>query len=192
MSKFEFWYDLETTGLDPEKNGIYQVSFLIYKDGELLQEFDRRIQPMNGDEIDVKALAVNSVTLGDLSTYSLPIEFYYDFKDIIQQYISPYDKQQKMLQYGYNVRFDESFLRKFFEKNGDKYFGSLFWYPPIDVMNLAMEYLKDVREKLPNFKQGTVAKALGLDVDEDRLHDSSYDIEVCRQIYQHITKSQTK
>ena len=36
---------------------------------------------------------------------------------------------------------------------------------------------------MENFKQGTVAKALGLQVDDTRLHDAEYDIEICKAIY---------
>jgi DNA polymerase-3 subunit epsilon len=36
---------------------------------------------------------------------------------------------------------------------------------------------------MENFKQGTVAKALGIEIDESRLHDALYDIQVCKSIY---------
>ena len=39
---------------------------------------------------------------------------------------------------------------------------------------------------MPNFKQSTVAAALGIELDEKRLHDSLYDIELCKQIYNKV------
>lgn len=51
-------------------------------------------------------------------------------------------------------------------QNGDKYFGSWFWSNSIDVMVLATPYLAAKRTEMENFKQGTVAKALGIQVDD--------------------------
>ena len=79
--------------------------------------------------------------------------------------------------------FDNQFLRAWFLQNGDKYFGSYFWSNSIDVMVLATPYLASQRSQMENFKQGTVAKALGIEIDESRLHDALYDIQVCKSIY---------
>lgn len=50
-------------------------------------------------------------------------------------------------------------------------------------MVLATPYLAAQRADMENFKQGTVAKALGIQVDDSRLHDAEYDIEICKAIY---------
>ena len=71
-------------------------------------------------------------------------------------------------------------------QNGDKYFGSWFWSNPIDVMVLATPFLVDQRNQMPNFKQGTVAKTLGIQVDDNKLHDAMYDIEICKSIYDKV------
>lgn len=36
---------------------------------------------------------------------------------------------------------------------------------------------------MKDFKQGTVAKTLGIQVDDTKLHDALYDIEICKAIY---------
>jgi DNA polymerase-3 subunit epsilon len=46
----------------------------------------------------------------------------------------------------------------------------------------ATPYLSEKRAEMENFKQGTVAKALGINVDDSKLHDALYDIEICKQI----------
>lgn len=43
-------------------------------------------------------------------------------------------------------------------------------------------YNSEKRAEMENFKQGTVAKALGINVDDSKLHDALYDIEICKQI----------
>lgn len=49
-------------------------------------------------------------------------------------------------------------------------------------MVLATPYLSEKRAEMENFKQGTVAKALGINVDDSKLHDALYDIEIYKQI----------
>ena len=43
--------------------------------------------------------------------------------------------------------------------------------------------LRNKRSELENFKQSTVAKYLGIEIDESKLHDAEYDIKVCIQIF---------
>ncbi len=54
-------------------------------------------------------------------------------------------------------------------------------------MVLATPYLASKRAEMENFKQGTVAKFMGIEVDDNRLHDAMYDIEICMKIYKKIT-----
>lgn len=55
-------------------------------------------------------------------------------------------------------------------------------------MVLATPYLTAQRSEMENFKQGTVAKALGIQVDDSKLHDAMYDIAICRAIYDVVCK----
>lgn len=87
-----------------------------------------------------------------------------------------------------NASFDNQFLRAWFLQNGDKYFGSWFWSNCLDIMVLATPYLAEKRSQMENFKQGTVAKTLGIEVDDTKLHDAMYDINVCMAIYNIVIK----
>lgn len=51
------------------------------------------------------------------------------------------------------------------------------------MMVMATSYLLDKRSEMENFKQGTVAKALGIQIEDSKLHDAMYDIDVCKAIY---------
>ena len=53
-------------------------------------------------------------------------------------------------------------------------------------MLIAEPVLMRVRSRMKNFKQYSVAQALGIPVNEDRLHEAGYDIELCFDIYKTI------
>ncbi len=183
MSKYVF-LDTETTGTDPVKNGIIQLSgIIVIPDKQIEEPFDLKMQPFPADEIDDRALAVTGTTREELANRPLGFDGYRGFIRLLGRHISKFDRSDKAYMIGYNVGFDDSMLRQWFLKAGDKYFGSWFWWPPIDAAMIAALKLRDKRNELPDFKQGTVAKALGIEVDDARLHDAVYDIGICRQIY---------
>lgn len=87
---------------------------------------------------------------------------------------------------GYNnVAFDNKFFQQLFKRNNNPYFYSYFW-GSIDLMILCNSYFSNYRSFLPNMKLKTVAKLLGVDVEEDSLHDAAYDVYLTQQIYFHM------
>lgn len=187
MSKKILFFDLETTGTNPSKHSIHQISGKIFINGRLEDEFDIHMQPNPTAIIDDEALSVSGVTREQLATYMPFSEGYRAFLGHIAKYVNKYDRSDKMFLAGYNVAaFDVPFLRGLFLQNGDTYFGSWFWSVPIDVIVLAQTLLMDERNGMENFKQGTVAKYLGIEVDDSKLHDALYDIEICHKIYQEV------
>lgn len=182
--------DVETTGLDPRQHTIHQLSGQVFIDGEFKEEFDFDIQPHERGRIDSAALRVSGLSVAEIMLYPSRQMQSQKFFEILRKYVDRYDKYDKFFFVAYNAHFDNGFLRKFMEQNGDKYFGSYFWSNNIDVMVLAAEHLKEVRHKMVNFKQVTVAKELGIEVDESQLHNSLYDIKIMRQIYEAVTKKE--
>ena len=99
-------------------------------------------------------------------------------------FLKSFDKKDKFHLVGYNnASFDNPFFRAFFVQNSDVYFGSWFWSDSIDCMVLASNKLRSKRSELVDFKQSTVAKYLGIEIDESKLHDAEYDIKICIQIF---------
>jgi DNA polymerase-3 subunit epsilon len=181
--------DTETTGTDPVKHGIIQLSGVIVvpnttivNDGCDERTFDLKMKPFDSDEIEESALVINGTTREELMTRTEPRAAFTTFTSLLGKCISRFDSTDKAYLFGYNVGFDDQFLRAWFKKNGDRYYGSWFWWPPIDVAVMAAIKLRDRRHELRDFKQGTVARALGIEVDETKLHDALYDIGICRQI----------
>lgn len=178
-----FFYDLETTGLDSKKHAIHQISGKIIC-GEKQESFDIRMKPFQGALIDQKALETSNLTLDDINKYPSHQIAYGQIVTMLSRFVSKYDKTDKFHLVGYNnASFDNQFFRELFLRNGDSYFGSFFWSDSLDVMVLASNYLKKNRAVMADFKLKTVAKTLGIEVDESKLHDGAYDIYLTEQIY---------
>lgn len=179
-----FFFDIETTGVMHWRNGIHQISGCIEINGVVREYFDFKVKPNPSCTIDDMALAVSNVTREQLEEYEDMKSVHKKISDMLSKYVNKFDKKDKLFTVGYNnASFDNPFFRAFFVQNNDKYFGSFFWSSPIDVMILAAQKLIDVRGLMLDFKLKTVAKTLGISVDESKLHDAQYDIDLTRQIY---------
>lgn len=179
----QIFLDVETTGVDQEKHAINQVSFGIYIDGELKEFHDLKMQPFEGALIEQIALDTQGIKIEDFAGLQLQSYQFRVFKQILERHVGKYNKQDKAFFYAYNADFDNKFIRKWFERNGDSFYGSMFWTPHICVMQMAAQHLLHERGKLENFKLVTVCKYMGIEVDETRLHDAKYDIELTKFLY---------
>lgn len=184
----KLFYDLETTGVDERQNGIHQISGCLEVDGEVVEQFNWNVAPNPKAKITLEALQVCGVTEEHIKAYE-PMEVVFKhFKAMLRRHCDPYDTKDKIYLVGFNnAYFDNKFLRAWFTQNGDSYFGSWFHSGSLDVMVLAGQYLIDRRVKMLNFKLATVAKEVGIYVDESRLHDALYDIELTREVYRIVT-----
>jgi len=182
------WIDLETTGLDPDKNGTNHISGIIDINGIETEEFDYKVRPFSEDLINKESLEIQNVILEDIRIYPAAEEIYKIFIRLLEKHINKYNKTDKFFWLGYNSQFDNNFLRVWFNKLGDKYFGSWWWNPPIDVMSLAMNYLINSRSKMSNFKLHTVAREFGIEIDEAQCHAALYDIKITKKIYEKINQ----
>ncbi len=181
-----FFMDLETTGVDPNKNGITQISGIIEINGVTAETFNTFVKPFRTDEIITRALEVSGTSVDMLDTFPDPQDVYESLVETLSKYVNKYDKKDKFHIVGYNSRFDDSFLRSFFQKNNDKYYGSFFYWPAIDVSNMAALELLEIRYVMRDFKLMTVAEFVGIEVDKTKAHDSLYDIEITRKLFQHF------
>lgn len=179
--------DVETTGTNPEKNAIHQLSGKIFVDHELKENFDFHLRPFDGAVIEDDALSVGGVTREQIMEYPDQASVFKQFIDMLSKYVNRYDKADKFYMVGYNCQsFDSQFLRNLFKVNNDRFYGSWFWANTLDVMVLATAHLIDERGGMPNFKLGTVAAQCGCVIEEGNLHNSSYDVELTKEIYDKV------
>lgn len=179
-----FFYDLETTGTKFWKNGIHQISGAIVIDGEIKEKFDFKVKPYETALIEEEALKIANVTKEQIMEYPSMKEVYSKIITMLSKYVDKFNKKDKFHLVGYNnASFDNPFFRAFFVQNNDVYFGSWFWSDSIDVMVLASYKLLNKRSELIDFKQSSVAKYLGIEIDDSKLHDAEYDIEICIKIF---------
>ena len=182
-----FLFDLETTGTDISTCGVHQLSGKVIIDGEIRETFDYHVQPKEGCVINPDAMKVCGIDPSVFPTYEPMHSVYFKVVSMLDRYVSKYDKQDKFFLVGFNnSRFDDLVFRQWFSDNGNKYFGSYFWSNSFDCMVLATPKLAGIRHQMTCFKQFEVAKALGVNVDESKLHDSEYDIELCHSIYDSV------
>lgn len=157
--------DTETTGLDPKKNGIVQLSAILCTPSGTF-EFNKYCNP--GDvEISQEALDTNGLTREQIATFENDVDVYFQFTKWLGTHISKYDKTDKAFMAGYNVGFDDGFIRALADKAGDKYLGSYKYNDTIDARAMAVLVLYNDRNDMVNFKLTTVfQKIAGVSVDE--------------------------
>lgn len=114
------WLDTETTGLDPIKNGLIQVAYIIEENGQIIGEDNVRIRPFVIDEINESALHTNHITKEQLEQYPDAYQMakklwndLYEYTYINKEVDS---KREHLWMAGHNVKFDYDFLDNFFQK----------------------------------------------------------------------------
>jgi DNA polymerase III subunit epsilon len=117
------WLDLETSGLDPVKNGIIQFAALIEIDGEIKEAVDLRMDPC-GKEITPEALEVQKTNLEEIKAYRPALEVRLDIKATLARHVDPYNKADKFIVGGFNVQFDIGFIEQLWKEAGDPYLRS--------------------------------------------------------------------
>jgi len=184
----KIFYDVETTGTDPRKHSIHQLSGLIEVNGEIVEKFNIKSRPHERALYEPAALRICGKTEEELKAYHSMHIAHSSFKKMLSKYIDQYDPSNKAYLIGFNNRaFDDIFLRMWFELCGDNFIGSWFYNNTLDTLVLATEYLIPRRIDMPSFKLKRVAKELGIEVNEEALHDASYDVVLTRQIYRIVT-----
>lgn len=183
------YIDTETTGLDPYSNAIIELAGILEVDGFVQESFLISMKPDSDQTIDQEALNAIGKTEEEILSYPSQKEGFSIFLKFLESYVNPFDKNDKLFLVGYNIHaFDVPFLRTFFNRNKNKYFGSYFHHPSIDVMLLIAYFAMKQKDKLPNFKLATIAKSLGIEVKDEMLHNAMYDVEITRDIFKLIEK----
>ena len=172
------WFDCETTGLDPYRNGIVQIAALFEIDGVIKEEVNLLLRPGDTDKVDQEALDIHGYTKDEIWKFPYPQESMLKFQKAMAKHVDKFDKSDKFVMAGYFVRFDMDFLRALFVKLEDRYFGSWFFNVTYDVQALIAErILRGFRS--PNYKLVTMCREFGIEIDA---HDALSDIKATRNL----------
>jgi DNA polymerase III alpha subunit (gram-positive type) len=186
--------DVETTGVDRKHHNIFQISGTVLDCNlQEIESFDLRFRPFSLEHVEQGALDATGMTIDDLS--SLPMSSEQAYKSLItilSRHCNKFDKKDKMHFVAYNASFDADFMREFFAKHNDAYFGSWFWNPSICVMLAAAWFTQRVRGAFPNFKLGTICQCAEIGWDESRAHDAQYDIQQTVQLFKYLNTNLSK
>ena len=179
------YLDTETTGVNPREDSIFQIS-CIYVDTEDLsngpQEYDFKLAPYKNKGLSPMAKEKTGMTDEEINSYPPQDLVFEEFREKICAKVNSRDRRDKMFLLGYNISFDDDFLREWFSFNGDRYYGSYFWNPCLDAMTLAGMRLMATRPFMPNFQLSTVYKALtGKDL--EGAHNAMADVRAVKEIF---------
>ena len=181
MNKIIF-IDTETGGVNPEKAALIQLSGIIRIDKKDVEKFNFYIKPFENSEVNEKALEVQGRRLEELKTdkYVEEKEVYKQFIKLLDKYIDKYDRTDKFIVAGYNVRFDVDILKAFFQRHGNNFLFSYLDSSMLDPLySIRLLQIAEILPVLENNKLETWCKHFGIEL---KAHDSLEDIEATKKL----------
>lgn len=196
MARLVFWYDVETTGMDPEKCDIVELAWMVEVGGargdgpgELIDKGYLQIAPRDGALIEQGALDTIGKTEMELQGYTPQGFAHGQLCLALGKHCNRYNRNDKMIQAGFNVGFDDNHLRALFKKVNDKFYGSWFLPSKIDVMTLVAEWQATMGPTMQNLKLGTLCKHFDIPI---VAHNPISDIEATRTLYYRLKEEMRK
>ncbi|MCR4740900.1 MAG: PolC-type DNA polymerase III [Lachnospiraceae bacterium] len=160
-------FDIETTGLSPEKDAIIEIGAVKLINGEISERFSEFVNPLRhipGRITGLTGITDEMVAEADTITEVLP-----RFLDFCADAVLV----------AHNAEFDLSFIKENAARLGIDYKPAY-----IDTMKLAMVLLPE----LHRFRLNNVAKALKVPFEEDKHHRAVYDAEGTAEIHLRFIK----
>lgn len=172
------WLDTETTGVDPNKNFLFQLSYINTLNNKIIFDNDLYMRPQYIEKfkIDQNALNKNKKTLEEIQSYKLE-------NDQLKIFLNDLTSSgNKFYLAGYNVKFDIEFLKAVFARHNytiTNYFNYLY----LDVLQLVINLKLAGKINPENCKLGTILQYFNLVKDIDSLHNAKQDIICTKLLY---------
>lgn len=97
------------------------------------------------------------------------------FEDFIGNfYIERYNRRDKFFMYTWNNPTVIEAVYSWYVTNRNKYFGSFFTTPAVDLASVALHYLGAYRLRMRKFNMGAVATVLGIPYETDEMREPAY------------------
>ena len=177
-----FFFDVETTGLDPAVHDIVQLAYIIDRDGEIVDTGDLYLRPSPGGSIDPDALRVQGRTLEQVMAFPPASDAYHTLIGRLSLHIDKFNRADKLYPVAYcGIQFDYPFLQNFFKRQDDPFFGSWYNHRVIDPIVLARTLdFKDILVS-PDLKLHTVCESFGVPLSQ--AHDALADVTAMRELF---------
>ena len=181
--------DVETTGVDVNKNEVVEIACEYWQDTKLESKFDCLLE-LSGSktiEINLGALKVNNYLSRLQGEVAVNREV---ATDVFVQYLVslPKDKQNPIYVGGHNAAFDVVALKKLLADHGYSGWNEIFAVNIIDTATIG-NVLREVG--LINFDRMSLtnlSKSLGIKVDSKKTHGAKYDTELTAKCYFEMLK----
>ena len=130
--------DTETGGLDPAKNSLLSVGFVVW-DSVLGDYYSAEYRLKNENcRITKTAQKINKLTDSDFDDAIAPLTLIKKFEEIKEDY---FDDYKAIPLAGHNTQFDVQFLKKMFKDN-HRSFDSIFSHRIVDTYSI-LKFLQD-------------------------------------------------
>lgn len=133
------WIDTETTGLNPDKNNVFQLGLIITKGNKVIEIHDWKIKPHSSDYWDLNAAKVHKKTKEEVYNYPTA-------EKILPEIIQTFQKYKNAFIGGHNVHtFDRNMINAMFKKNNFSY---ILNHSCIDTKKIVQNLLPNQSAKL--------------------------------------------
>jgi DNA polymerase III subunit epsilon len=178
------WIDTETTGVDPTLHSIIEIAGIIDIDGAPKRYFDFFVAPHPDFEIDEKACAVHGNTIEEMKEFPQSPIVHKQLISVFGEFVDKFNKIDKFIIAGQNIKFDLDMLSHFFMRQGDSYLGSWIDFKKrIELYDItkALQSLGFIESD--SLSLGPICKEFGVKI---KAHSAASDINSTREVYYKI------
>lgn len=181
----QVFLDVETTGLNPVRDSIIQMSGLVRKDGVDIETFNWYLKPYNEGVITPLLATKLRVTQEQASLFPDQVLAFTAFNDMLKR--CGVNEENKAFLCGYNTKFDADFLNALYQYNQNFRMWYLFYTPVQDVMAVTAFALARIRPFMRDFKLTTVYKTV-FNEDFTNAHDAMNDIKATVKLWDFLNQ----
>lgn len=181
--------DSVTTGMNPDRCAIYRIGGIFTENGEETKRFELRMRPFPGAQIRDRSLDICGESRATLARYPSQEEAFADFISLLNEQVNLNNPKDKIFIGGFNTdRFEYTFLREWFHRNGNERFRDYFFVQTIDLMSLANFAVLQRRSLLPDFTLETAARQIGVHCPGDDRYECITNSRVCLDMFYSVAK----
>lgn len=177
--------DTETGGIT-KRSALIQLSGIVQLGKTTAEEFNFFVKPYAGSEVTDEALRIQGRTREEVETFEPEEVVFKKFMEILDRYIDKYNKEDKFIIAGYNVRFDIDVIGRFLNRHGEKYLFSYIQSTTLDPLQWVapLQLLK----KIPVLKDNKLETWCNYFEIELKAHDSLEDIRATKALTKKMMK----